>query len=55
MFIVYPEDWFEGAEEDIQEEDLEYEYEEQFVPNDIEAEGRDRREEMMNFITQLNG
>jgi hypothetical protein len=51
----YPENWFEGADEDVQEEDLEYEYDEQFVPHDIEAEGRDRREEMMNFITQLNG
>ncbi len=48
----YPEHWFEGAAEDIREEDLDYEYEEQFVPHDIDAEGRDRREEMMNFITQ---
>jgi len=35
-------------------EDLEHEYEEQFVPHNIEAEGRDRREKMMNFITPLN-
>jgi len=43
------------VEEDMQEEDIKYDYEEQFVPHDIEAEGRDRREEMMNFIPQLNG
>jgi hypothetical protein len=40
----------ESCGEDIGEEDVEYKYEEQYVPLDIDAEGRDRREELVYFI-----
>jgi hypothetical protein len=52
---TYPEGWEAGFEEDTIEEDVEYEYEEQFIPNDIEADGSSRREEMMNYILQWLG
>jgi len=52
---TYPEGWEAGFEEDTIEEDVDYEYEEQFIPNDIEADGSSRREEMMNYILQWLG
>jgi hypothetical protein len=51
----YPEEWENGYEEDLVEEDIEYEYDEQFIPVDITADGRCRRTEMMNYIIQWNG
>jgi hypothetical protein len=32
----YPEEWVNVWDEDLEEEDIEYEYEEQFVPIDME-------------------
>ena len=51
----YPEEWENGYQEDLEEEDVEYEYEEQFVPINVEGNGRCRRNEMMNYIIQWNG
>jgi hypothetical protein len=51
----YPEEWEIGWEEDLTEEDIEYEYEEQFIPHDINVDGRYRQNEMMNYIIQWNG
>jgi hypothetical protein len=50
-----PEEWENGLEEDVEEEDIEYEYEEQCVPINLEVGGRCRRNEMMNYIIQWNG
>jgi hypothetical protein len=36
----YPDEWEKGWREDIAEEDIEYEYEEQFFPIDIDVDGR---------------
>jgi hypothetical protein len=52
---TYPEGWEAGIEEDTIEEDMDYEYEEQFIPSDIEADCSSRREEMMNYILQWLG
>jgi hypothetical protein len=51
----YPEEWENGFEEDLTAEEIEYEYDEQFVPINIDADGRCRRTEMMNYIIQWNG
>jgi hypothetical protein len=51
----YPEEWVNGLEEDFEEENIEYKYEEQFVPINPEVGGRCRRTEMMNCVIQWNG
>jgi hypothetical protein len=43
----YLEEWENGYEEDLTVEEVEYEYEEQFVPIDIDDDGRCSRTEIM--------
>jgi hypothetical protein len=51
----YPEEWEDGYEEVLMVEEIEYEYEEQFLPIGIDADARCRRNEMLNYIIQWNG
>lgn len=49
--LSFPEEWLCGNEEDVIEEEIEYEYEEQFVPLEVlPGEGSDRRNEMMYYM-----
>lgn len=48
----YPDEWENGWEEDLVKEYIKNEYEEQFAPTDIDADGRCRRTEMLNCIIQ---
>ena len=50
----YPDDWENPVEEDVNNDDIDYEYEEQFVPHNFVDDGANRRMEMMQFILQWN-
>jgi len=50
----YPDDWENPVEEDVNNDDIDYEYEEQFVPHNFVDDGANRRMEMMQFIFQWN-
>jgi len=43
-------------EEELEHPDLDYDYDEQHIPHPYEtlADGRSRRDEMMNFVLQYN-
>jgi hypothetical protein len=47
---TYPEGWKAGFEEDTVDEDMEYEYKEQFLSHDIEADGSSRRDAFVLFL-----
>ena len=57
MDTSYPNEWIvDGLEEELEHPDLDYDYDEQHIPHPYEAlaDGRSRRDEMMNFVLQYN-
>jgi hypothetical protein len=50
----YPDDWENPVEEDLNNDDIDYDYEEQFVPHNVVDDGAKRKMEMMQFILQWN-
>jgi hypothetical protein len=48
----YSEEWENGWREDSEEEDIEYEHEEQFVPINVEVSGRCRRDDELHHSVE---